>query len=198
MRLLLLLSTLLATSTLLAQAKDAPKDHQGKDAAKGAVDFEKQILPILEKNCVECHSTGQRGRDGKPKPPKKGVNFDGKDSILASQKGKLVVAKKAEDSLLYTAISLPADHEDRMPPAKKGDPLPKEQQELIKKWITEGASFGKWVGKKAEDKAGDDKGKDGEKGKDGDKPKGKDAPPPGDKPKGKDAPPAGDKPKTGG
>ena len=68
-------------------------------------------------------------------------------------------------TLLYASISLAADHEDRMPPAKKGDPLPKEQQDLIKQWIDEGADFGKWTAKK-DDKKGD---KPAEK-KDGDAP----------------------------
>jgi uncharacterized membrane protein len=189
MRFPLLLSALLATSALLAQAKEPPKepakDHPSKEAAKGTVDFEKQILPILEKSCVECHSIGKTP-DGRPRKPKKGVSFEGKDQMLASLKGKLVIAKKSGDSELYKAVSAAADAEGRMPPAKKGEPLPKEQIELIKKWIDEGATFGKWVGKKADDKAGDgDKGKDG-----GDKP--------GDKPKGKEPPKPGDQPKSGG
>lgn len=157
-----ILTTLLLTTALTAQ---------GKAAAKATVDFEKQIWPILEKSCVECHKAEHVGPDGKKKKPKGGVVFEHKEGITSSKKGKLVVAKKPEDSLLYTAITLAADHEDRMPPAKKGDPLPKEQTDLIKTWIEEGASFGTWTGKKAEDKPA-------EKGKEaGDKP--------GEKPKGK-------------
>lgn len=176
------LTSLLVTSALLAQGKDPakePKAPQGKEpaaaAAKGAVDFEKQILPILEKSCVECHSMKAAEGGGRQRRPKGGVNLEGKDQILASRKGKFIVAKKSGESELYLAISKPADDKDRMPPQKKGEPLPKEQQELIKKWIDEGASFGKWVGKKAEEKPAADK--------DGDKPKGKEPPKPGDKPK---------------
>ncbi len=164
------LVTLLFPLALVAQ--DKPPQE------KAAVDFEKQIWPILEKSCVECHLTAHTGPDGKLKKPKGGVVFETKDGITGSKKGKLVVAKKPDDSLLYTAITLPADHEDRMPPAKKGGPLAKEQTDLIKKWIEEGASFGKWTGKKAEAEGG--KGKEKEKEKDAgkDKPKGE---PPADK-----------------
>lgn len=169
----LLLTTFLLTTALTAQGKDA----------KTTVDFEKQIWPILEKNCVECHKVEHVGPDGKKKKPKGGVVFETKEGMVSSKKGKLVVAKKPDDSLIYAAITLAADHEDRMPPAKKGDPLPKEQTDLIKQWIEEGAAFGTWTGKKA-----DDKGKDKESG---DKPKGKDA----DKPKGKGE---GEQPPTGG
>lgn len=141
--------------------------QEGKAAP---VDFQKQIWPILEKRCVECHSTAHTGPEGKLKKPKGGVVFDSKEGITTSKRGKLVIAKKSSSSLMVESISLPADDEDRMPPAKKGDPLSKEQIALIERWIDEGADFGSWTGK-AKAKDGDkDKGqeksdKDKEKGK---------------------------------
>ena len=147
-------SLLSFAAAVAAQGKDAKEPKKAE-----AVDFEKQIWPILEKSCLECHSKAAPGPDGKTKKPKGGVVLDSKDAITAGKKGKLLVAKKSGESMLYTSIALPADHEDRMPPAKKGEPLPKEQQDLIKQWIDEGASFGTWTGKKddkpAEKKDGD-------------------------------------------
>ena len=172
MRIILL--PLLLSTIAVAQGKSPEgKPEKAAKVAANAVDFEKQILPILEKSCVECHAPGKAGPDGKPKKPKGGVVLDSKEGMMSSKKGKLIVAKKPDESLLYTAITLAADHEDRMPPAKKGDPLPKEQTDLIKQWIEEGASFGKWVGKKAEGAPGKEDGGDKPKGKDGEKPKGK-------------------------
>ena len=143
-------------------------------AAQGKVDFQKQVWPILQARCVECHAAPHTGDDGKVKKPKGGVVLDSKDAITAGKKGKLLVVKKSGESLLYTSISLAADHEDRMPPAKKGEPLPKEQQDLIKQWIDEGASFGAWTAKKddkpAEKKEGDAPAEKG--GKDAKKEKG--------------------------
>lgn len=162
-------SLLSFAAAVAAQGKDGKEAKEPKKAE--AVDFEKQIWPILEKNCLECHSKAAPGADGKVKKPKGGVVLDSKDAITAGKKGKLLVAKKSGESLLYTSISLAADHEDRMPPAKKGEPLPKEQQELIKQWIDDGADFGKWTAKKddkpAEKKDGEtpaDKGEKKEKG----------------------------------
>jgi hypothetical protein len=157
---------------------------QAKDAKTAAVDFEKQIWPILEKRCVDCHATEHATDDGRKKKPKGGVTLDSRAGIEASKKGKLVAAKKPDDSLLYTAITLPADHEDRMPPQKAKDntPLGKDQTDLIRSWIEQGASFGKWTGKApaADSKDGKGKGKDGDAPHDGtDKPHGK----PADKPK---------------
>jgi uncharacterized membrane protein len=176
---LLPLLTLLVPTVLCAQDKGGDKGAEKGKAAAEKVDFQKQVLPILEKRCMECHGTPVADASGKAKKPKGGVILDSKEGIMASKKGKLVVAKKSGESKMIEVISLPADNEDRMPPAKKGEPLAKEEIELLKKWIDEGATFGDWTGKKADAK-GSEKPKDGEKPKEGDKPKG------GEKPKGGD------------
>lgn len=176
----LLVAAALAASTQAQDHKPAPDAKNDKAAAAAKVDFEKQIWPILEKRCIECHSAEKVGADGKPKKPKGGVVLNSKDGITSSKKGKLVIAKKHEDSLIFKSTTLPADDEDRMPPAKKGDPLSQEQTDLIKQWIDEGANFGTWTGKKE----GADKVKDA-----ADKPKGKSDKPGeagGDKPKAKE------------
>jgi hypothetical protein len=116
--------------------------------AQGAVDFQRQVLPILESRCVECHATAHPGPDGRLKKPKGGVVLDSKAGITG--KADLVVARKPDESLLLQVVTLPADDEDRMPPAKKGAPLSKEQTALIASWIEQGASFGSWTGRKAE------------------------------------------------
>jgi hypothetical protein len=92
------------------------------------------------------------GADGKLKKPKGGVVLDSKDGMLGSD--GLIVAKDATRSSLYTVVSLPADDEDRMPPANKGKPLTAEQQAAIKQWLDEGAAFGSWTGKKDKEPAG--------------------------------------------
>jgi hypothetical protein len=105
----------LAISILLARAEDK-------------IDFAKSIQPILEKRCVECHSE---------KKTKGDLRLDTKAELAKSEKA--IVAGKADESEIIKRISLPAGHDDIMPP--KGDPLTKEQIELLKKWINEGASF---------------------------------------------------------
>src|SRR5262245_1116952 len=198
-----LCSVLVLGGLLLGLA--ATSTAQEKKPGTDPIDFQKQVWPIIEKTCLKCHSTAATGPDGKLKKPKGGVVLDSKQGITTSKKGKLVVAKKPSDSLIYTAISLPADDEDRMPPAKEGDPLSKDKQELIFKWIEQGANFGSWTGKAKE--AGDggaekggpaEKGpgeksgpgeKGGEKGK-GDKPEEKPHEKPSEKPK------PGEKPKV--
>jgi hypothetical protein len=42
---------------------------------------------------------------------------------------------------VYTTTILPADHDDLMPPAKKGGPLAKSKTDLIRDWIDQGAEW---------------------------------------------------------
>ena len=132
----LVCAVVLAAASLAAQSKTKP------------VNFEQQIWPIFEKNCIECHRAPYVDKNGRRRKPKGKVRLDTKSGIQKSKKGKLVIAKKADKSMLVESITLPADDEDRMPPPKKGGPLAKAQIDLIKRWIDEGAKFGKWTGEK--------------------------------------------------
>jgi hypothetical protein len=95
----------------------------GALSASAKVDFAKDVQPILQKSCVECHNAEKTKGD---------LRLDTKDTALKSLK-----AGKSGESEMFKRISLPKGHDDVMPP--KGDPLPKEQQDIIKAWIDEGA-----------------------------------------------------------
>lgn len=113
--------------------------------ADDKVDFAKSIAPVLEKRCIECHG---------PKKVKAELRLDTKELALkGGESGKTIVPGKAAESALVKRVSLPEGHDDIMPP--KGDPLSKEQIELIKKWIDEGANWpeGLALGAEAEPKA---------------------------------------------
>ncbi len=99
--------------------------------ALAKVDFAKEILPILEKNCIECH--GAEKQKGK-------LRLDSKEAALkGGDTGTAIVAGKGADSLLFKRVILPRDNDEAMPP--KGEGLAKAQQELLKKWIDEGAEW---------------------------------------------------------
>jgi formylglycine-generating enzyme required for sulfatase activity len=102
-------------------------------AVLAAVDFVKDIQPILESNCVACHS-GQNAEGG----------FDLSNHAAAFASGSnppAIVLKKPEDSTLYKVLVLPKDDEALMPPAKRGGPLDKASIETIRNWISEGANW---------------------------------------------------------
>lgn len=120
--------------------------------SKGQIDFERQVFPILERNCLECHRATYTDANGRKRRPKGRVMLDTLANIKSSKKNTLFVPKKLDKSLVIDSITLPADDEDRMPPAKQGAPLSKTNIETIKKWIEQGANYGTWTGEPEEDK----------------------------------------------
>src|SRR5688572_20958505 len=82
-----------------------------------AVDFAKDIQPILQRSCVECHG---------PEKPKGKLRLDTREGALkGGNNGVVIVPGKADESDVYRRITLPADHDDVMP--NKGDKLTKAQ-----------------------------------------------------------------------
>jgi hypothetical protein len=117
-------------------------------AQDGAVDFEKQILPILKTSCFKCHEK-EHEDNGKIKKPKGGLRLDGAAVIMKGGKenpNENVVAGKPESSWLLKTMALPESDDLAMPPEGKGDRVSAADQALIKKWIASGASFGAWKG----------------------------------------------------
>ncbi|WP_395745020.1 DUF1549 domain-containing protein [Prosthecobacter sp.] len=107
--------------------------------AKGKIDFERQILPILERSCFECHSS-------KLAKPKGGIRLDDLEAIREkSQTENLVLPHKAAKSTLVKSISRKPGDDDLMPPPNDGKPLSREEVELIRRWVEEGANFGEWT-----------------------------------------------------
>ena len=104
-----------------------------------AVDFVKDVQPILEFNCVGCH-----------KPEATAVKKDSTVPLLNTKatvvKGKIVVPGQPEKSKLYTTTIVPDDDDKLMPPIdeiKKGfsAKLTKAETDILKSWITEGANW---------------------------------------------------------
>jgi hypothetical protein len=107
-----------------------------------AVDFSHEVLPILKARCVECHQDPAKNAG---KRPKGGLRLDGKHWILKGTKsGPVIVASAPLKSTLIELVSLDADDPDRMPP--KGDKLTLTEIDTLKRWVSEGAIFGDWVG----------------------------------------------------
>ena len=109
--------------------------------ARAAVDFEREVWPILEASCVECHGAPYEDASGRLRKPKGGLRVDGREHLLA---GSAVVPGDPEGSLIYEYITLDADDPDLMP--QDGPPLSRLEIERIRRWIDEGADYGDWVG----------------------------------------------------
>ena len=91
------------------------------------VDFVHQIMPILKKNCAECHTDGQK---------KGGLDMNTRTSFLAGgENGKIAVPGKPAESYFLEAIQS-EDSDERMPP--KGDGLSAEEIKMLTTWVAEG------------------------------------------------------------
>lgn len=109
-------------------------------SSAAAVDFKKDIQPILEKNCYECHSEKNKKRKG-------GFVFDELETfkldIADNDVAQIRPGKPAESHFLEVIVN--PNHDRHMPP---DDQLSSGDIKKITEWITEGASFEKNDGTK--------------------------------------------------
>src|SRR6056297_568325 len=96
------------------------------------VDFEKEILPILRRNCLACHSSTNSEND---------LILETPQTILKGGiEGPAVVAGKSSDSLLFTTAA--HIEESFMPPEDNevgARNLTPQELGLLKQWIDQGA-----------------------------------------------------------
>jgi len=86
--------------------------------------YEKDVLPILKKNCFKCHNNDKM---------KAGVSVEVKD--MKSDVGRIIIPGDPRESMLYESI---VRDDDRMPP--KGE-LSSKEIAAIRDWIKDGAKF---------------------------------------------------------
>ena len=123
--------TLCAALAVAFTASAAAKKELPPASKKTGLTFDKDIKPIFEKSCVECH--GEKKSKGKLKLDTLA------NALKASENGKSIVPGKSADSRIYKVITLPKGHDDVMPP--KGEPLSKATTDLVKAWIDSGADW---------------------------------------------------------
>ena len=103
------------------------------------VSYSKDVLPILEKKCVECHSATRQGEGYQ----KSGLSMDSYDALIKGTKFGAVV--KPGDSFTSALVMLAegrADPSIKMPHQKaetRIEDLTSKELSLVKKWIDQGA-----------------------------------------------------------
>ena len=116
------------------------------------IDFETQVLPILQNRCFSCHSAPKTDPSGAITKSKGGVQLDSVKGIEMSLHGEVIVAGAPEDSRLYQRTTLPEGDTGIMPPPDEGKPLTPKETDLIRKWIEQGADYEEWTGNQLEPK----------------------------------------------
>ena len=97
-----------------------------------AIDFGRDIRPILSENCYACHGPDEEHREAKLRLDLKESAFKIRDGITAFTPGDL------EKSESWFRINTD-DEDEVMPPPKSKKTLTAAQKALIKKWIEQGA-----------------------------------------------------------
>ncbi len=130
------LFTLALTSySALALANPAPATPAALAAAAPAtasgVDFIRDVQPIFESKCLECHN---------PNKIKGKLLMDTAAALLkGGDTGPGLIAGKPDESEIIKRVVLPKDHDDIMPP--KGGPLAANEVDVLRRWVADGAKW---------------------------------------------------------
>jgi hypothetical protein len=102
-------------------------------AASVQVDFDREIKPIFEAKCYQCHGAER---------PKSHFRLDDREAALkGGDNGVAIIpGNGAKSPLVHYIARLVPDME--MPPPGKGDPLTADEIGLVRAWIDQGASWG--------------------------------------------------------
>ena len=125
------LAAVLATACLAFAAGAA--DVGQLPPAAPSYDFDKDIKPILEANCVRCHGEARQKSD---------FRLDTRAGLLrgGEENDKVIVEGHSDKSpLVRMAAGLVEDLQ--MPPKGKGEPLTARQIALLRAWIDRGAKW---------------------------------------------------------
>ncbi len=91
------------------------------------INYDEHIKPLFRQHCLKCHGDDKQKAD---------LNLQSYGAALkGGSGGQALVAGRSSQSLLFQSVTDP-DEDSRMPPNKP--PLPKEQIDLIQKWIDTG------------------------------------------------------------
>ncbi|NLT70048.1 MAG: hypothetical protein GXX91_05060 [Verrucomicrobiaceae bacterium] len=104
----------------------------------GAVDYQEEIRPILNKKCFKCH-TGPRAKGG--------LRMDSPEDFAKRIGGEdpVIVPGDPSKSLLTIKAGLPRSDGDAMPPPpareRGAEAMTSAELSLVQKWVSLGAKF---------------------------------------------------------
>jgi mono/diheme cytochrome c family protein len=104
-------------------------------AAEKAPDFNRDIRPILSRNCFACHGPDEHDRRG-------GLRLDDREAAITEvdSGARAIVPGRPDESELVARIN-ETDPDTTMPPPETNHVLTVEQKQLLAKWIAAGAPY---------------------------------------------------------
>jgi hypothetical protein len=103
--------------------------------AASAVDFARDIQPILAEHCFHCHGQDEAARKGK-------LRLDQRDAALkggGSGDPAIVAGDPVKSALIERILS--KDEDEVMPPPEEKKPVKAADLEKLKQWIADGAPY---------------------------------------------------------
>ena len=105
-------------------------------APETAIDFSREILPLLSDHCFACHGPDEQGRKG-------GLRLDTQAGTRgAGKSGRIAISPGHPDQSEILRRVLSGDPDEVMPPRETGKALKPEQVRLLRRWIEAGAPWG--------------------------------------------------------
>ena len=122
-------------ASMMGVIASGPLIALAEPGATPAVNFGRDIRPILSENCFACHGPDEPARKAK-------LRLDTREGAFAELRrgGHAIVAGNPDESELFYRLA-PDDKGDLMPPPETGKSLTPEQIDLIKRWIAQGAQW---------------------------------------------------------
>lgn len=100
-----------------------------------AMDYARDVLPILSRNCFTCHGPDEASRES-------GLRLDQAETAFAETEGgsTAIVPGDPSSSELFIRVTS-GDPELVMPPTTSGHQLTAAQIDILRSWIAQGAKF---------------------------------------------------------
>ena len=126
---------LIALGLILRISEVPVSAAEGQTASAGKVDYNRDVRPILARNCFACHGQDEAKRA-------KGLRLDHRDSAVKPLKnGDLALVPGDPESSELIARITELDDTMRMPPRKAGNRLTPAEVGVLRRWIEQGAEY---------------------------------------------------------
>ena len=104
--------------------------------AGGALQFNRDVRPILADRCYACHGPDEKSRKAK-------LRLDKRESALSTNKESAAIIPGKPDLSELVARINNADPNEVMPPPELNKPLSPAEKKILTRWIAEGAKYEK-------------------------------------------------------
>jgi hypothetical protein len=127
-------SRLLAGASLLAALANGQHEGVVPKPAPAAIDFARQVQPILAQHCFTCHGPDDKKR-------KADLRLDRRTDAFAVRDGGAAFVAGDPDASLALRHITSTDPDERMPPPDAGEALKPAEVATLRAWLTAGAPW---------------------------------------------------------